>query len=520
MAEDPEAARIAREREQRKAVELARIHEERHDRKVEVGRLRLLGLGSPTHPNDETNRSASEPIFLDTSSPSERPVRGSPELGDEFGHRTGPSPRQIGGALQPPALSAFLHTNPMERFDLPALNALPLAGVVDAAHGDPELLAAIVRQAEVLMDRVKQELDDPLIAGAFLREMVFRWYRESPKDSEWAAHAAQSWGGLFAESRTSGGRRAPWLNGRVWSVREQAIRAGGLGRRLKRGLMRDRKAEGSVERTPSQQIRAEVGQAILDDLAARSRDRDAPVPLVRLSELAVRRQVPTINDALGLLFSGPEMGPFVLLHPNRYPECDELQIRPPTPGASGAALAYTLTTGRGGRRSVGRGRGAASSDTSRMDGEGPSGESEEELDATTVWDAEEVDPATWRRVIKERRRERHRLDPPPKDCRTRAAYAALRTLLLEEADFRQSFLAVKWRGRPSGLPLLASLLQKGTLTPEVATDHEYLEAELGDLVQGDPQWHPSDGSWTTPHWTIVREGTHGEGFRFSAKHKD
>jgi len=519
MAEDSDAVRIAREREQRRAAELARIDEERQGRTLEVGRLRLLGLGTPARPGDDSERSASEPIFLDTSVPSGGLL---PPDGEEFGSRANPSPREIGGALRPPALSVFLRANPMERFDIQTLNALRFPGLVEAAQGDPELLSAIAHQAETLMERVKHELDDPLGAGAFVRELVFRWYRDSPKTPDWTRRTPEQWGGLFAESRVSGGRVAPWLNVRLWSVREQAVRTGRFRHRLKRGLTRDRRAEGLVARTASQQIRAEVCQAILDDLATRTRDRDAPVPLVRLSELAVRRQVPTVNDALALLFNAPEMGPFVLLHPNRYPECDEVQIRPPTSGATGAALAYSLSTGRGGRRATARGRAAseASGDSAPGEGDAPPVDPAEEIDATTIWEAEEVDPVAWRRVLKERRRERHRLDPPPKDCRGRPAYTTLRDLLLEDAEFRQAFLAVKWRGRPSGLPLLTSLLQKGTLTPEVATDHEYLEAELGDLVQGDPQWHPSDGSWVTHDWTIVREGSHGAGYRFTAKRKD
>ena len=522
MAEDSDAVRIAREREQRRAVELARIDEERQDRKLEVGRLRLLGLGSPTRPGDESGRLTSEPIFLDPSVPSGLLRPTETEEDEELRTRVRPSPREIGGALRPLALTAFLQANPLERFDIQTLNALRFPGVVEAAQGDPELLSAIARQAEALMERVKHELDDPLGAGAFVRELVFRWYRDSPKTPDWVHRAPEQWAGLFAESRVTGGRVVPWLNVRLWSVREQAVRTGRLRHRLKRGLTRDRRAEGSVLRTPGQQIRAEVCQAILDDLAARPRDRDAPVPLVRLSELAVRRQVPTVNDALALLFNAPEVGPFVLLHPNRYPECDEVQLRPPTAGATGAALAYSLSPGRGGRRATARGRAGpgASLDSALAEGDGPSADAAEEVDATTIWEAEEVDPVAWRRVIKERRRERHRLDPPPKDCRGRPAYTTLRELLLEDAEFRQAFLSVKWRGRPSGVPLLASLLQKGSLTPEVATDHEYLEAELGDLVQGDPQWHPSDGSWVTHNWTIVREGSHGAGYRFTAKRKD
>lgn len=369
------------------------------------------------------------------------------------------------------------------------------------------------------MERVKLELDDPLTAGAFLRERVLRWYRESPNDPHWPHTAPTRWAGLFTESRISGGRLAPWLNVRLWSLREQALRAGALRHRLRRGLSRDRRIEASVARTPSQQIRAEVAQAILDDVAAHGRDADGPIPLVHLSELAVRRQVQTVNDSLALLFSGPESGPFVLLHPNRYPDCDELQIRPPAAGATGAAMAFSLATGRVSRRTGGRGRATSESglEPPTVGADAPSSDAGEEVDASTIWEAEEVGPEDWRRVVKERRRERRRLDSPPRDGRTHPAYTVLRDLLFEDPEFRQAFLGVKWRGRPPGLPLLATLLQKGTLSPEVATDHEYLEAELGDLVQGDTQWHPSDGNWSARNWTIVREGSHREGFRFTAR---
>jgi len=429
------------------------------------------------------------------------------------------APRKIGGALRPPVLAEFLQTNPMERFNIQALNSQRFPDLIEAARGDSALLSAIARQASSLMVRVKQEVDDPLSAGAFLRDQVFLWYQESPREEDWAERMAECWAGLFAESRVSGGRLQPWLNLRLGSLYVQAARSASLGRRVREGLRRNRPVDISVSRSPIQQIRAEVAQAILDDLTARRRDKEGPLPLVRLSELAIRRQVPTINDALAQLFSGPETGPFIVLHPNRYPECDEVQIRPPLGNVTGAALAYSLTTGRPGRRGPGKGRGPAESSagTPTEDAEEADSDEGEELDATTIWAADEVDASVWRRVIKERRRERHRLETPPKECHTSPAYARLRTLLLEDPEFRQSFLSVKWRGRPAGLPLLATLLQKGSLAPEVVTDHEYLEAELGDIVQGDPQWHPSNETWVIGAWTVVREGSHEKGFRFTAK---
>ena len=518
MSDESDAARILRDREQRRAVERARIDEERTDRRRELVRLRTIGDQGSSASLEEAASPPERPSRADRASEETLPARHEP-VGPVGRSPSHPSPRDIGGALRPPILSEFLQTNPMERFNIQALNGQKFPDLIEAARGDPVLLSAIARQAEALMRRVKQEVDDPLSAGAFLRDQVFFWYQESPREEDWTDRRADCWAGLFADSRVSGGRLQPWLNLRLEALYVQASRAGSLGRRVRQSLRRNRPVELSASRAPIQQIRAEVAQAILDDLTARRHDKEGPVPLVRLSELAIRRQVPTINDALAQLFSGPETGPFIILHPNRYPECDEVQIRPPLGNVTGAALAYSLVTGRPGRRATGRSRSSveAGAGTAGEDVEGADSEETEELDATTIWTADEVDAAAWRRVVKERRKERHRLETPPKECHGSAAYSRLRSLLLEDPDFRQSFLSVKWRGRPAGLPLLATLLQKGSLTPEVVTDHEYLEAELGDLVQGDPQWHPSDETWTVGEWTVVREGSHEKGFRFIAK---
>ena len=521
MADDSDAARILRDREQRRAAERARIDEERSDRRRELGRLRPVDDRDPSLSLEETESAETHtaaPARVEGATTAARPEPDAP-----VGHRAIPaSRRDIGGALRPPILAEFLQANPMERFNIQALNAQRFPDLIEAARGDPALLSAIARQAEALMGRVKEELDDPLSAGAFLRDQVYLWYQESPRSEDWSNLMSECWAGLFADSRVSGGRLQPWLNLRLGSLFAQASRSGPLGGRVRRTLRRNRPTEISVSRSPIQQIRAEVAQAILDDLTARRRDKEGPVPLVRLSELAIRRQVPTVNDALAQLFNGPETGPFILLHPNRYPECDEVQIRPPMGNVTGAALAYSLTTGRPGRKAFGKARGAPESATGPGAGEAEASDIEEaeEVDATTIWTADEVDAAAWRRVIKERRRERHRLETPPKDCHGTPAYVRLRSLLLEDPEFRQSFLSVKWRGRPAGLPLLATLLQKGSLVPEVVTDHEYLEAELGDLSQGDPQWHPSDETWSVGEWTVVREGTHDKGFRFTAKHTE
>ena len=496
------------------------MEDERRDRQLELTRLRLFERSESVPPFSEQD-AAPPKLVLVASPPPTSAARSAPSgpESEPGGQETSP-PRAIGGSVRPPSIAEFLRTDPTERFDIQTLNTVRFPDLLEEAHGDPVLLATIVHRAEALMARVKHELDDPLSAGAFLRDQVLRWYRESAEDPAWTTRMPGNWAGLFAESRVNGGRLELWLNLRLWSLRERAARAGPLKQKLRRGLRRDRPEEAAIGRTASQQIHAEVAQAILDDLASHTRDPETPLPLIRLSELAVRRQVPTVNDALALLFSAPESGPFVVLHPNRYPDCEEVLIRPPAPGASGAALAYSLGPGRPLRKPVPRDRRAGGSVGGGTGPEGgPSSEEEGdfEIDPATIWEAESVAPATWRRVVEEVRRARRRLDPPPKDFRTRPVYGALRDLLLEDGDFRKAFLAARWRGRPAGLPLLVSLLQKGTITPDVATDHEYLEAELGELVQGDPHWNPTDGQWKVRGWTITREGSHREGFRFRAE---
>jgi hypothetical protein len=520
MVEGSDAERIQREREHRRALERLRMEDERRERQLELTRLRLFELSESARPSPEEDVAPPKVVLMEPppSFSVARPAPPEPATGP--GAFDPAAPRAIGGSVRPPSIAEFLKTDPTERFDIQTLNTLRLPDLLEEARSDPSLLATLARRAEALMVRVKHEVDDPLNAGAFLRDQVLRWYRESTEDPQWTTHMPQRWAGLFAESRVNGGRLELWLNLRLWSLRERAVRAGPLAQKLRRGLSRDRPAEAAVGRTASQQIHAEVAQAILDDLATHVRDPETPLPLVRLSELAVRRQVPTVNDALALLFSAPETGPFVILHPNRYPDCEEMVIRPPAPGANGAALAYSLGPGRPLRRPGVRDRRAGDAVEDPL---GPDGgvstreDGQAEIDAATIWEAESVSATTWRRVVEEARRARRRLDPPPKDFRTRPAYGALRDLLFDDADFRKAFLAARWRGRPAGLPVLVSLLQKSTIAPDVSTDHEYLEAELGELVQGDPHWSPPDGRWKVRGWTITREGSHQEGFRFRAE---
>jgi hypothetical protein len=498
MAADSDADEIQRERQHRQAAERRRIDGERQRRRDELARLKSFDAGE--RESNAPRRSGA------TGS---RPPPPPPPTATIPADRPPPSP--IGAPIRAEAVRRFLAVDPAERFDIEALNVLPLSGMIASLADDPATLEDVSRRLHALMSRVKQEVDDPLSAGAFLRERVLEWYRHST-DPEWLAAASMRWAGLFADSRVSGGRLHPWLNLRLWSVRAEATSAGRFSGRLRRGLLRDRRGEQSISRTPSQTIQAEVSQALLDDLGTRPRDPEAPHPLVRLSELGVRRQVTTVNDTLALLFSSPENGPFVVLHPNRYPDCDELVIRPPAPGSAGAALAYSLVAGRPKGRGAVRlnlsSDGVAVAGSTHGEAAGPA-DPEGEIEASTIWDANSASSATWIRVVDERRRERRRLDAPPKDFRTRPAYAALHELILGNAEFRKALLAAKWRGRPTGLPLLVALLQKGRFAPEVATDYEYLEAELAEWVDDGPESRPAEGVWVVGEWTVRRDGSPG-----------
>ena len=432
-------------------------------------------------------------------------------------------------------ITAFLKTNRTEKFDIQMLNALPLSTLFEEARGDRSLFAAAADRAEDLMARVKHETDDPVSAGSFLRGQVRRWYIESVQAPDWATVTPPRWAGLFADSRVHGGHLRPWLNHRLWTFREHAIRAGPIGKKLKRKLAGDVEAETAVMRDGPEQIRAEVAQALLDDLSAHPREPGVPLPLVALSELAVRRQVVTVNEALGQLFSVPDSGPFVLLHPNRYPDCEEMVIRPPVPRARGAALAYTLGPGRPSPKTVVRERreegpiverasrpppppvAAMRSAPAPVSADAPLEEAwDAGLDSETIWQADSVTGPTWSHLIDETRESRGRLSAPPTDFRARPAYAGFIGLLLDDPEFRKGFLAVRWRARPAGPTLLASLLSTGSLEPEVSTDHEYLEAELGELTQLNLATKTSEDHWTARGWAITREGSHRDGFRFRA----
>jgi hypothetical protein len=65
-------------------------------------------------------------------------------------------------------------------------------------------------------------------------------------------------------------------------------------------------------------------------------------------------------------------------------------------------------------------------------------------------------------------------------------------------------LAVRWKGKPTGLSFVAQLSSDGSYSPEYETDPAYLESELGHAVKGNPDYVPADGAWVVRGMRIRR----------------
>jgi hypothetical protein len=123
-----------------------------------------------------------------------------------------------------------------------------------------------------------------------------------------------------------------------------------------------------------------------------------------------------------------------------------------------------------------------------------------------LWKRADLSREGWPRVMSDLQAGRQRLTPPPRHFHELEAFLSLRALLLESATTRRTFLAVRWRGRPNGIVFLARLLAEGMYVPEVETDGEYLEAELGHLQKGNAEYRSPEGRWALgPGWTVIRE---------------
>lgn len=419
------------------------------------------------------------------------------------------------------AVAEFLAIDARESFDLMALNRIRFEALGRELGEHPDRARDVASRCDDLMSRVKQETDTPAVAASLLRSCVVEWYRNSPADLAWPESTPLRWAGLFAESRIPGGRLVPWVNLRLALLRGTAVRSSPWTSSLRSRLGGSKEAASLLERIPLQTWMAEAAQALLDDLASLSRTGTTTLPLVRLSELGTRRGATTLNQALAALLGGDERGPFILLHPNRYPECDQVAIKPPHGTPTGGALSYVLVLSAARpspagspQRAAALDPGASPTELMSLGHDGvPAGG-----DDTPLWDREPLGTASWMPILREHHREKRRLESPPKDYRSRPSYTALRQLLLSDEEARKLFATARWRGRPSGLALLSQALSHGDLTPEAATDYEYLESELDDLDPSSRLAGP-DGkrSWAIPGWSLARSGDFHQGYRYRAE---
>jgi len=417
---------------------------------------------------------------------------GAPAGDDDFG----------GVALaEPTDLGMFLAMNAEEGFDLEELNAIDLRALQKEARGDKALLREVMQKVAELLPRVHSETGVPALAGAVLRNKTLQWYLASPSDPEWPTKMVPRWGGIFAESRIPGGRLSPALSTRLASLHSECAKTNGWAVAFARIQVRAGALFGRMSLIPSLLLRSkrsfqpivpQVAQAYLDDLAARRRASDAPLPMERLSRLGRRMGPMELNVMLGELFPQEGAESFVVLDPHLHPDTEGVMVRPPPPKASGDEVTYELV-----RPNAPLPIGSAGGSTV--------------VAPTSPWHRQDLTVEEWRGVLGALEKSYGKLDPPPiDDYRSRPSYLALREFILDDPSACTSFRAVRWRGRPTGLVLLSQLLAQGTLAPEVETDGDYLEAELSHIEKGDPDQRPTDGHWNLGHgWTIVRETAWG-----------
>jgi len=395
-------------------------------------------------------------------------------------------------------LKAFLRMNPEEGFDLEVINSIDTHGLIKEARQDKQLLREAVRTAEALLPRVRAETEDPLLVGAILADKTLAWYRKSAADPDWAEFTPLRWGGIFHDSRAPGGRLRRRLSTRLVELINECVNASGTTAVLHAGfsgMFRGSKNVKSVVQfalgSKRPRLTQQVAQAYLDDLAANPRSGDQSVPLEHLSDLARRTNSAEVNNTLAEIFHPENNRSLVVLDPRFHPGMKAVTIHIVPAKNSEEASTYDLLQKEAGK-------------TSDSGGTHDNGE---DAAPSSLWDRQGLTGKDWLKLLKSFEKRKARLDaPPPENHRERGSYLSLRDLLMSDASARKAFLAVHWRGRPSGLPLLARVLSQGTLIPEADTDGDYLEAELDHL---DP--HPAGGaanvgSWTIGHgWTVIRE---------------
>jgi len=422
-------------------------------------------------------------------------------VGGEYADRTRRREAPIDESDQ---LKEFLRMNPEERFDLEAITSLDFRALFEEARRDRKLLSDVMQTVQALFPRILTETEDAGLAGSFLRSKTLDWYRRSPSESNWTEKMVVRWGGIFHESRTAGGRLSPKLTSRMSNLHMECAKASGVLSSFTGGLHRGMTVIKSYRRgskRPSHSIMLQVCQAFLDDLSANPRNAERPFPLEKLSELSRRIGAADVNMTLGELFPQPGGGPFTVLDPRFHLDMDALVIKVEQPKGAGDAGTYAMvhTKSAGGLNAVG---------TSTASAAKPS-----------PWARDDFSKDEWHELLEKLDERSERLEPPPiENHRKRKPYLGLRQLILTHPAARKAFRAVHWKGKPGGLALVCRLLSDGTFVPEVETDADYLEAELGHIANGNADGRPNDGKWDIGHgWKIVREVSPGNGRTYRAE---
>src|SRR5881296_3744385 len=415
---------------------------------------------------------------------------------------------------EPTELEKFFQLNPEEKFDLEATNLVDAPKLVEEAQGDKRVLREVLRTAEALLPRVRAETEDPILVSAILRSKTLDWYRRSSSDPGWTDTMPLRWGGIFYESRVPGGRLSRKLSTRLSNLISQCVEASGTVAFLRAGVtglfrgsaMMAKMVQFGLSSKRPRHVQ-QVAQAYLDDLAANRCVGKQPLPLERLSEVARRNGSAEVNITLVELFSQEGTGTLIVLDPRFHPGMDPVTIRVVPPKSQDDAATYDLV--HGGVRAVRE--------------SGDSNEAPNEASPASPWERSDMTRKEWLALFKALEKRKERLGAPPREnSRDRESYIGLRDLVLADSAVRRAFLAVHWKGRPSGLALLGQLLSAGTLVPEFDTDADYLEAELEHLGQG-ADHRPKDGQWKLAHgWTVVREHAGGSArtYRASGKSAD
>ncbi len=395
-------------------------------------------------------------------------------------------------------LVAFLQMNPEEKFDLETINSIDTRALVEEIRGDRRVLREVVRTAEALLPRVRAETEDPNLVSAILRKKTLDWYQRSPSDPTWADHMPLRWGGIFHESRVPGGRLSRKLSTRLTSLIEQCVQASGPVAFFRAGfaglfrgsaMMASMVQFGFGSRRP--RFTQQVAQAYLDDLSSSGRAGSQPLPLERLSEVARRNGSAEVNNTLVELFPQDGSGSLTVLDRRFHPGMDAIAIRVVRPKNPEDAATYDLVH----------------SGVASLRESGGTDDTTTEAGSASPWERSDMTKKEWLGLFKSLEKRKARLEAPPREnSRDRESYVGLRDLLLADSSVRKAFLAVHWKGKPSGLTLLSQLLSAGTFTPEVETDGDYLEAELDHLDHGHADNRSKDPPWKLGHgWTVTRQ---------------